>query len=114
MSYNLGDIELPRPDRFVRETVETSTYNITLDGTHKKDITNRKERYVLEYSDLTQAQVNSILSEYNLEQVRDFSVSETNLTIAATSVHIDIDRRAYERKGSEYRENLNLVLTEVS
>ncbi len=114
MSYSLGDITLPNPSNFKRETIERAAMNHLMDGTHKKDITNRKERFILEYKNLTQTQVQAILSEYNLLTTRLFSVSETNLTINATSVHIDIPRRDYQVKGGEYREDLSLTLTEVS
>ena len=114
MAYTLGDITLPSPVNFKRETLEVSAQNLLLDGTTKKNIVSRKERYVLEFTFLTQAQVNSILSEYNLKAVRDFAVSETNLTINSTPVHIDIPSREYNTKGEDYREDLVLILTEVS
>ena len=83
-----------------------------LSGETKKDITNRKERYVLRFQYLTPSEVNSILSEYNLETTRNFEVTETNLTINSTPVHIEMQRREYA-SGGEYRENLTLILTEV-
>jgi len=111
--YTLGDITLPRPNAFLRKTLEKSASILTLNNTSKKDITGRKEQYVLTYKMLTQAEVNSIFSEYNLETTRSFSVAETNLTIAATTVHIEIEQREYNTAGNEYREDLVLVLTEV-
>lgn len=113
MSYTLGNVTLPRPVGFSRTYIEKSATNSTLDGTTNKDITNRKEQYTLEFKNLTQSEVSEILSEYELQSVRDFTVSETNLTIAATSVHIDIGKREYNTKGNEYREDLTIVLTEV-
>ena len=115
MSYNLGLITLPTPKRgdFTRRQIETGAGFMTLDGTTKKDITNRKEQYVLSYELLTQAEISSILSEYDLQTTRDFSVNETNLTIASTPVHIDIKDRRYNTAGDSYREDLTLILTEV-
>lgn len=113
MAYLLGDITLPNPKRFERRTVEMSKVNDTINGTTKKDIVNRKEQFVLDYTNLTQAQVASILSEYNTQITREFEVTESNLTISATEVHIDIPGRAYNTKGDQYREDLTLILTEV-
>lgn len=113
MSYNLGSITLPRPVGLTRETIEKSAKIITLDNTTKKDITGRKERYILEFKMLTQTEINTILSEYDLQTTRNFSVSETNLTITSTPVHIEIERRAYNTPGNEYREDITITLEEI-
>lgn len=114
MSYVIGSTTLPNPKEFRREQVETSVKHRMIDGKTKKDLVNRKEQYILVFRKLTQAQAANILSEYNLQTVRDFTVSETNLTIAATSVHIEIGSRDYNTGGNQYREDITLVLTEVS
>lgn len=63
---------------------------------------------------LTQTEVTSILSEYNLLTTRNFTVNETNLAITVTPVHIEIERRQYNTPGNEYREDIILILEEVS
>lgn len=113
MSYILGDITLPTPQNFKRSQVETGVSFKTLSGTTKKDITNRKEIFELAFNLLTQAEVTQILSEFNLQTTRNFTVSETNLTIPTTPVHITITKREYNAKGSDYREDITLVLEEV-
>lgn len=113
MSYVLGSTTLPRPNSFERRYIEKSATVVTLNNTTKKDITGRKEQFILGFRMLTQAQVNSILSEYELNVQRNFSVAETNLTISATPVHIECDRRQYATAGPDYREDLTLILTEV-
>lgn len=114
MAYTLGNITLPRPKSFTREFVEQSSTIRTLNNTTKKDITGRKERYVLTFTKLTQAQMTSILNEFDLFTTRNFTVNETNLTIAATPVHIFLERRDYNTPGNEYREDIVLILEEVS
>jgi len=114
MAYTLGDITLPRPASMQREPIETSVKHTTLDGTLKKDISGRKWRYVLYFQYLTQAQVSSILSEYDKKEAVDFAVSDGSLTIASTSVHVEVQSRGYEVPGSDYRENFVLVLEEVN
>lgn len=114
MSYILGSTTLPNPIAFIRRPVETSSVVTSINGITKKDITNRKEQFVLVFEMLTQTEVGEIIAEYNDLTVKNFEVDETNLTISATPVHIEISDREYNTKGNEYREDLTLTLTEVS
>ncbi len=114
MSFLLGAITLPQPKSFTRTFIETSQQNLLIEGKTTKKTENRKERFTLVFQELTQAQVNSILSEYQLEAVRSFEVTETELTITATNVLVDISPRVYPLSAKAYRENLMLILTEVS
>lgn len=111
MSFVLGATTLPNPIGFEREFIETSTTNTTLNGRVTKDLRNRKERFVLSFQRLTTTEVNTILTEYNDQTTKNFSVSEDNLTISATPVHIEIQSRDYV-KGGEFRTDLQLILTE--
>ena len=113
MSYILDGLTLPRPVGFTRKQVETGITHNLLDGTTKRDVTNRKEQYILEFQRLTQAEVTSIVAKYNLQTTLNFSVTETNLTISSTECHVDISDRQYNTGGNEYREDIVLVLTEV-
>jgi len=113
MSYVLGATTLPEPTKFARTFIETSRANTSLTGRLTKDIRNRKEKFTLEWEHLTPTQVTNILAEYTPETTKNFTVSETNLTIAATSCHIEISIRNYT-KGGEYRSHLKMTLTEVS
>ncbi|GAH47232.1 unnamed protein product [marine sediment metagenome] len=111
MSYVLGATTLPNPKSLFREFVETSSENLSLQGRTTKDVFNRKERFILKFQNLTPAQVSNILSEYNAETTKNFSSTETNLTIAATPVHIEFTMRNY-MKGDSYRSEFTLILTE--
>ena len=112
MSYILGATTLPNPKEFNREFIEVSAENVSLEGRTTKDIFKRKERFTFRFQHLTPAVVAGILSEYDAETTKDFQVTETNLTIAATPVHIDFSTRTY-MKGDTYRSDLTLTLTEV-
>lgn len=114
MSYTLGAITLPRPKKFTRDFIEKGAENLLIEGKTTKRIENRKERFTLEFQFLTIAQVNSITSEYELDMVRSFTVDEDNLSIGPTDVLIDIKKREYPQTGKTYREDLVLVLTEVT
>lgn len=111
--YTLGAVTLPGPVSFQRNQIETQTVNLLFGGTTKRNFVNRKEQFVLEFMHLTQAEVNNILSEFNLNAIREFEVDETDFSIGPTSVLIDVEKREYATKGPEYRENMTIVLTEV-
>jgi len=113
MAYTLGAITLPSPKSFKREFIETGAENILLEGKTTKRIENRKERFTLVFQNLTPAQVNNVLSEYTLDEVRTFTVTEDNLSISATDVLVEVFNREYPDSGKSYRENLTLSLTEV-
>lgn len=113
MAWLLGSITLPNPSGFNRAFIEKSQKIVTLNNTTKKDITGRKEVYTLAFKMLTQTEVNNILSEYNLQTTRTFQVTEANLTIPATTVHIEMNQRGYNTPGGEYREDIVLVLEEA-
>lgn len=113
MSYILGNIILPYPKKLTRQFIETSAENALMEGRTTKRVENRKEVFLLEYQHLSQSQVNSLLSEYEMEAVRTFTVNETNLAIGPTDVLVDIKGREYPPSGAEYKENLILVLSEV-
>ena len=112
MSYILGATTLPNPKEFFRAFVEVSAENVSLEGRTTKDIFKRKERFTLKFQHLTPTEVANITSEYNAETTKDFQVTETNMTIAATPVHIAFSTRNY-MKGNEYRSDFTLTLTEV-
>ena len=112
MATVLGATTLPNPTRIQREFVETSSANTSLTGRTYKDIRNRKERFTLTFERLTKTEVDGILSEYNAQTTKDFSITEDNLTIVSTPVHIIFEPRDYI-KGGEFRTDVILVLLEV-
>lgn len=113
MSWILGSTTLPDPRGFSRKPIEKSTYHDMINGSSKRDISNRKEQFSLAFTRLTQATVASILAEYQLFETLLFSVDDGDLQIAETRVHVDINGREYNTKGSEFREDIQLILTEV-
>lgn len=112
MSVTLGSTTIANPTRIQREFVETSSANTALTGRTYKDIRNRKERFTVSFEHLTTTEVDTILGEYTPQVTKNFSVSEDNLTITSTPVHISFERRDYI-KGGEFRSDVTLVLTEV-
>jgi len=113
MAWILGSTTLPDPKGLQRRFLEKSTYHEMINGASKKDISSRKEQFVIQYTRLSQAVIAGILAEFNLLQSLAFSVTDGELEVAETQVHVDIAGRDYNTKGSEYREDVEIVLTEV-
>lgn len=113
MAWVLGNTTLPNPKGFTRRFMEKSTFHDAINGRTTRDITNRKEQYHLTYTKLAQATVAAVLSEYARKECLLFSVTDGDLTVAETEVHVEVAGRDYNTKGSEYREDFTLILTEV-
>lgn len=113
MAWTLGSTTLPAPRGFSRRYAEKSTYHEMINGETKKDTSNRKEQFTLIFTRLSQATVAAILAEFELRQTLTFSASDGELEIAETEVHVDVSGRDYNTKGSEFREDIQMILTEV-
>ena len=111
--YQLGGITLPNPKKFTRIFIELGVEHLLMFGKTTKRIENRKEQFILEYQYLSQADINAILSQYELEVPLDFVVTETNLSIASTSVLMDVSGFEFPQTGEEYREHMVITLTEI-
>jgi hypothetical protein len=112
MAYILNGTTIKNPVDFKRDLFEVSGVQTTLNGRTVKDLRSRKEVYTLEFQHLSSAERNAILAIYDLQTTVSFQVTETNLTIAETQVHMDIPGREY-LKGGDYLESFTLILTEV-
>jgi len=113
MSYILNGTTIARPTRINLEPVEVSSQNITINGTHKQDITARKTRYVLVFNNLTKAESDVIVNIYNLKSIVTFQSTEANLPISSRDVLVDLTARQYGVPGTDYLNSFNLILTEV-
>lgn len=113
MAYTLGGLTLPKPRKLTRFQLEKSVEHLLMFGKTTKKVENRKERFVLEWLYLSQAQINSILSLYELETVLSFQCDDTNMPIGPTDVLLDVSGLTFPPSGEHWRENMKLVLTEV-
>ena len=113
MPYTLGDITLPKPKNFVRDIIEQSVEHLLMFGKTVKRTQSRKERFVLQYIYLTPAQINSIISQYELDMPLSFTVNEGNLNIATTQVLMDVQGLDYPPSGKLWLQNIKIILTEV-
>lgn len=113
MAYVLGGLTLPNPKRFERVPIEAAQSNLSITGRTRKKVLNRKERFVLEFQHLTQAQLNAILAIEEQNACQSFSVSDGDLTIPETEVLIEIPVIVHPLSGKEYRVNIQMILEEV-
>lgn len=113
MAWTLGSTTLPNPQAFGRRFIEKSVFHETISGRTTRDITSRKEQFHITFKRIPQATVAQILSEFEQMQVLAFAVTDGSLAIASTNVHVEVAGRDYNTKGSEFREDFTLVLTEV-
>lgn len=113
MSFILNSTTIKSPNTFQREQLEIGVEHVSISGETRKSITKRKERFILGYRNITQTDAQTIRDIWDLETTVDFESTETNNTIAATSVHVDIKSRDYLTKGESYLESFDLILTEV-
>ena len=112
-TWTLGDITLPNPQGYSVRTLEKSVMHESINGRTTKDITSRKNQYFLSFNRKAQSTVAQILGQFNLKQTLTFSVDDGSLQISSVEVHVDIPRRNYNTKGSEFREDFEIILTEV-
>lgn len=112
MAWILGSTTLPTPQGFKREPILIMSEVNTLSGKTKRDYVRTKYRYTLTFEKLTQAEVTTILNEFT-QAVKSFSVSETNLTVAAVDVLVEITDREYNTAGGDFREDFKVILIEV-
>lgn len=113
MSYILGGVTIPNPKKITKNVIENAVENIVMFNRTTKNVRNRKYQYVLEYQYLTQDQVSSLISLYNLVQVLSFQVTEANLPIGPVNVLMDVSNMDYPPTAQAYRENLVVTLTQV-
>lgn len=113
MAWTLGSQTLPNPHGFGRRFIEKSTFHDAINGRTTRDITSRKEQFHLSFKRKQQATVAQVLAQFELKSELAFAVSDGDLQIASTQVHVEVAGRDYNTKGSEYREDFTIVLTEV-
>lgn len=111
--YTLQGTTLPNPKRFTRNIIEKGVEHLLMFGKTTKRVENRKEQFVLEYQYLTQPQINSILSLFELGTVLSFTIDEENLSVPETLVLMDVTGLEYPPSGELWREHMVITLTEV-
>lgn len=113
-SWVLGGTTLKNPQGYTPTEIEISSVITTAIGATRKQIRGKKLQHQIDWTLLTQTEVSDILSLYNQNTALDFTVTDGQLSIPTVSVQMDIMRRAHNAKGSEFREDISILLTEVN
>lgn len=112
--YRLGDQNLPRPKYLRREFVWVKSDIVTLSGRTTRDISSRKEKWILGWEVMSKSELTILLALLEENGAVDFSVNDTNLNIAATPVFPYVSAINYDMPGSTYFAKLECELIEQS
>lgn len=114
MRYILNGTEIPRPSFMSREFVYIKTDMDTINGRTTRDFSSVKEKFLLRYDFLTQAEITAIMAIVELNTTVTFQIAEDNLTLNETDVIPFIFSRNYPTPSGSYYESFELELVEVS
>jgi hypothetical protein len=118
MSYLLASTTIKAPHTFSETNSTQVAQNRTLDGSINRDYFGSNKRvWTLEYRNTKKADYDTIKTIYTsyLATVAAvaWEVTETNYTISATTVHVDLVERGFSVRGSDYISDFSLTLTEA-
>jgi hypothetical protein len=118
MSYVLASTTIKSPQSLDETNSTMVAQHRTLDGTVTRDYFGTNKRvWSLSYRNTKKADydtINTIYQAYLLDEVpKSWSVTETNYTISATTVHIDLLVRSFSVRGDSYISDFDLILTEA-
>lgn len=118
MAYLLSSTTIKAPqDMSVTNSTQVAQQR-TLSGAINRDyFGSNKRRWVLSYKNIKKSDfdtINTIYTTYlsNATAVA-WEVTETNYTISATTVHVDLLERNFSVHGLDYISDFDLILTEA-
>lgn len=118
MAYVLSGTSIRAPHQFDESNSTMVAQNRTLDGSISRDYFGSNKRvWVLEYNNVVPSEYTIIKSIYDTYLSTNtpvtWEVTETNYTIAETTVHISMDQRQFRTRGNDYISDFRLTLTEI-
>ena len=118
MSYLLDSQTLRAPQSFSEANNTQSTENRTLDGSISRDYFGANKRvWVLDYQNTNKTAYDTIKAIYDsylsTGSTKSWQVTETNYTVSATMVHLDLAERGFSIRGTDYLSDFTLTLTEA-
>lgn len=117
MAYILNGVSIRRPAQITESNDKQMAQNRTLDGSINRDFFgSRKRVWRLEYQTTNATDYSTIKTIYDSYQstgtTQSWQVTETNYTVAATTVHVDLIERSFRVRGTDYLSDFDLILTE--
>lgn len=117
MSFVLDGTSLRRPASIDEFNSTQMAQHRTLDGTVSRDYFGSNKRvWTLAYENTNPADYAIIKAKYTAYLANavalTWEITETNYTVAQTTVHVDLRDRGFRVKGSDYLSDFDLILTE--
>lgn len=118
MSYVLDGSTIRNPHEFSEGNSTQAAQNRTLDGSVNRDYFGSNKRvWTLNYTNTKKADYDTIKTIYDsylsTGTAKSWQVTETNYTISATTVHVDLVERGFSIRGEDYLSDFTLTLTEA-
>lgn len=118
MSYILDGVAIKGPHRMEEMNSTQVAQQRTLAGSINRDYFGSNKRvWALDYTNIKKADydtINTIYQSYlTLGTAKSWSTTETNYTVAATTVHVDLQVRRFSQQGVDYISDFTLTLTEA-
>lgn len=118
MSYILAGTTIRRPYEVSEKNSTQMAVQRTLSGAVNRDYFGSNKRiWQLDFRSTNKADYDTIKSIYDsylsTEVAKSWQVTEPNYTVASTSVHLDLNERDFNIRGSSYISDFTLTLTET-
>jgi succinate dehydrogenase/fumarate reductase flavoprotein subunit len=117
MAFVLAGSNIRRPMEIDEANSTQMAQHRTLDGAIKRDYFGDNKRvWRLSYQTTNVTDFNIIKTIYNTylstNSPQTWEITESNYTVAQTTVHVDLLERGFSVKGTDYLSNFELILTE--
>lgn len=118
MSYILDGSNIKNPQELQVNNSTQVAQNRVLSGAVTRDyFGSNKRRWVLSYRNTKKADYDTIKTIYDsylsTATAKSWEVTETNYTVSATTVHVDLLERDFNVGGEDYISDFDLILTEA-
>lgn len=118
MAFTLDGQNIKAPKSLNEKSDTLYAQQRTLQGTINRDyFGDRKRVWTLSYSNTNKTDfdiMNTIYQSYlSTNTPKSWVVTETNYTVSATTVHMNLDARVFKVGGEDYISDFTLVLSEV-
>lgn len=118
MPYVLASATIRAPQSLEETNSTQLAEQRTLNGSVNRDFYGSNKRvWVLDYRNTKKTDYDTINTIYlaylNTGTVQTWAITETNYAVASTTVHIDLLKRGFSVKGTDYLSDFTLILTEA-
>lgn len=117
MAYILDSVTLRNPMNLEEQNSTQFAQNRVLSGAVARDYFGANKRvWILDYTNTKKVDYDEIRVIYDsylaIGTAKDWSVTEANYAVSATTVHVDLTQRSFNVGGIDYISDFTLVLTE--